>query len=73
MTTTSKILSGVLVVIVLAATSLAVAISHTSACGPAPTLAPAQPMRAAVHRCYGSPDVAGLKRLPNPSPQTMSC
>ena len=68
MTTTSKILSGVLVVIVLAVTSLAVALSHTSPCGPGPSLAPAQPMRAAVHRCYGSPDVVRIETLAKPIP-----
>jgi NADPH:quinone reductase-like Zn-dependent oxidoreductase len=68
MTTTLKIVSGVLALLVLAVSSLAVAISHTSPCGPAPTLAPSHPMQAAVRRCYGSADVVRIETLAKPSP-----
>ena len=43
MRTLSKILIGLLVVVVLGISSLAVALSHSSACGTAPALAPSQP------------------------------
>jgi NADPH:quinone reductase-like Zn-dependent oxidoreductase len=68
MTTTSKIVGGVLVLVVLAASSLAVAISHNSPCGAAPSGATAPPMQAAVHRCYGAPDVVRIETLTRPVP-----
>lgn len=64
----SKILLAVLVIIVLAVTSLAIAVSHNSACGPSPTLAVAHPVKAAVYRCYGSPDVVRIEKIAKPVP-----
>jgi NADPH:quinone reductase-like Zn-dependent oxidoreductase len=68
MTTTSKIVGGVLVLLILAVSSLAVAISHNSPCGVAPALSASQPMRAAVYRCYGSADVVRIETLARPIP-----
>jgi NADPH:quinone reductase-like Zn-dependent oxidoreductase len=68
MTTTSKVLGGILVLVVLAVSSLAVAISHNSACGAAPSGTPSPPMKAALHRCYGSPDVVRIETLARPIP-----
>jgi len=64
-----KILSGVAVIVALGALSLALAMSHNSPCNPAPPLpAGATPMKAVVHRCYGSPDVIRYEDLPRPVP-----
>jgi NADPH:quinone reductase-like Zn-dependent oxidoreductase len=68
MAMTAKILGAVLVLVVLALSSLAVAISHNSPCGAAPSAAPPRPMKAAVHRCYGSPDVVQIETLARPIP-----
>jgi len=64
-----KIASGVLVVLGLAITSLALVLSHSSACGPAPTLAEGtESMKAVVYRCYGSPDVLEFADIEKPMP-----
>ena len=63
-----KILGAVGVVLVLGVLALALAMSHTSPCGPSPALpAGATPMKAIVHRCYGSPDVIRLESVPKPT------
>src|SRR5215831_8546492 len=65
-----KILIAIGVVVALGVLSLALAMSHTSPCGPAPPLAAgATPMKAIVHRCYGSPDVIRLESDPKPMPK----
>ena len=66
MRTLSKILIGLLVVVVLGISSLAVALSHSSACGTAPALAPSRPMKAALHRCYGSAGIVRVETIERP-------
>src|ERR1700686_195520 len=48
--------------------SLALAMSHTSACGPAPSPpAGATLMKGITYRCYGSPDVLRYEDIPKPT------
>lgn len=68
MTVPSKVAAAVLLLLVLAGSVLAVAISHNSPCGPAPSVVTTQPTRAAVYRCYGSADVVRIESLPRPIP-----
>jgi NADPH:quinone reductase-like Zn-dependent oxidoreductase len=68
MSVLSKILTGIGVVVLLAVATLAVALSHNSACATAPSDAIAQPMKAAVQRCYGSPDVVHVENIARPIP-----
>lgn len=64
-----KISLGVLAILALAIVSLAVLLSHTSACGPAPALTDgAQTMKAAIHRCYGPPDIISVEDVEKPVP-----
>ena len=64
-----KILGGLLAVVVLCLSSLAVILSRNDACAPAPALAEqATPMQAVVHRCYGPPDVLALEDIEKPVP-----
>jgi NADPH:quinone reductase-like Zn-dependent oxidoreductase len=64
-----KILNAVAVVVVLGVLSLALAMSHTSPCAPTPPLpAGATPMKAIVHRCYGSPAVIRYEDIAKPNP-----
>jgi hypothetical protein len=56
-----------LAIIVVAITSLAIAIGYDSACEPAPALsADAETMKAIVYRCYGSPDVLEYEDVAKP-------
>jgi NADPH:quinone reductase-like Zn-dependent oxidoreductase len=64
----SKILLALLAVVVVAAASLAIAISHNSACGPSPPIAASQVVKAAVYRCYGSADVVRVENIAKPVP-----
>jgi NADPH:quinone reductase-like Zn-dependent oxidoreductase len=63
-----KILVSILGVIVIGVAGVAIALSHTSPCGPAPTVALKEPMKAAVNRCYGSPDVVRVESVERPVP-----
>jgi len=64
-----KIVSVILIVLALGALSLAIAMSHNAACGPSPPLAAgATPMKAIVHRCYGSPAVIRYEDIAKPNP-----
>lgn len=65
----NKIASGVLIVFAIAVTSLALVLSHTSECGPAPSVSDdAELMKAIVYRCYGSADVLELADVEKPAP-----
>jgi NADPH:quinone reductase-like Zn-dependent oxidoreductase len=64
-----RILSVIVVLVVVGVLLLALAMSHTSPCGPSPPLATgATPMKAIVHRCYGSPTVIRYEDVPKPTP-----
>ena len=63
-----RILSVIVVLVALGVLLLALAMSHTSACGPSPPLAAgATPMKAIVHRCYGSPAVIRFEDIAKPT------
>ncbi len=65
----NKVLSAILVVVVAAGTALALLLSHDSPCGLAPPAATGtQGMKAAVYRCYGSPEVVKLEDVAKPIP-----
>src|SRR5262252_9121455 len=64
-----KILSGILIVLAFGVLALIITLSYSSACAPShPLSAGATPMKAIVHRCYGSPDVVRYEDLPRPAP-----
>ena len=64
-----KILGGIALLVAVAVLSLALAMSHTSACGAAPPLPAGTPlMKGIVRRCYGSPEVVRYEDLPKPAP-----
>jgi NADPH:quinone reductase-like Zn-dependent oxidoreductase len=54
---------------VLALSTLALVLGHTSACGPAPAIADNTAlMKAIVYRCYGSADVLNFEDIEKPTP-----
>ncbi len=62
-----KILGVIVLVLAVGVLSVALAVSHNSPCGPAPSLpAGATRMKAVVHRCYGSPEVLRYEDIPKP-------
>jgi NADPH:quinone reductase-like Zn-dependent oxidoreductase len=63
-----KILVTILGIIVIGVAGVAIALSHTSPCGPAPTAALKEPMKAAVNRCYGGPEVVRVESIERPVP-----
>ena len=64
-----KILGVIVIVLAAGMLAMALAMSHTSPCGPAPAPpAGATLMKGIVHRCYGSPDVVTLESLAKPVP-----
>ena len=64
-----KILGVIVIVVAIGVVSLAIAMSYTSPCSPAPPLpAGASLMKGIVHHCYGSPAVVRYEDLPKPTP-----
>ena len=64
-----KITSGILVFIGMAVAALALVLSYTSACEPAPApVGDSETMKAIVYRCYGSADVLNVEDIAKPTP-----
>ena len=63
-----KVLLSLLGVIVIALAGLAMVLSHNSPCGSAPVGVLKEPMKAAVNRCYGGPDVVKVESVERPVP-----
>jgi NADPH:quinone reductase-like Zn-dependent oxidoreductase len=63
-----KILGVLVILLAVGVLSLALAMSHTSPCGPAPPPpAGATLMKGIVYRCYGSPDVLRYEDIAKPT------
>jgi NADPH:quinone reductase-like Zn-dependent oxidoreductase len=64
-----KILGVLVILLAVGVLSLALTMSHTSPCGPAPSPpAGATLMKGIVHHCYGSPDVLRYEDIAKPTP-----
>ncbi len=64
-----KILGGILVFFGVGISSLAIVLSHDSACEPAPAISSeSETMKAIVYRCYGSSDVLKFEDIEKPMP-----
>ncbi len=64
-----KIINGILIFLAISISVLAVVISRTTECGPAPEVAgDVQQMKASVARCYGSPEVVEFADVAKPTP-----
>jgi NADPH:quinone reductase-like Zn-dependent oxidoreductase len=64
-----RILGGLALLLVIGAGVLAFAISRDAPCESPPALSPAvTPMKAAVRRCYGPPEVLAVERVQKPVP-----
>ncbi len=64
-----KIMGGILIFLGVAVSSLALVLSHDSACEPASALSDkTKLMKAIVYRCYGSTDVLGFEDVEKPTP-----
>jgi len=64
-----KIAGGILIFLAVAISSLALVLSHNSACGPAPAISnDSETMNAIVYRCYGSTDVLKFEDVEKPMP-----
>ena len=65
----NKIGVGILLVLAVAITSLAVVLSYSAECEPAsPVSNQSETMKAVVYRCYGSPDVLEYTDVEKPTP-----
>jgi NADPH:quinone reductase-like Zn-dependent oxidoreductase len=64
-----KIAIGILIFLAVGMSSLALFLSHNSACGPAPAVSSqSERMKAVVYRCYGSTDVLKVEDIEKPTP-----
>ncbi len=64
-----KIAGGIFGFLAVAIFALAIVLSHTSACAPAPEVSGGtELMKAVVYRCYGSPDVLTFEDVEKPVP-----